>query len=90
MDNKLLDEPGFLKAFHAAAASYIIGKSSGIKIQGSQEKIDATRNVMEASKKLYQTLSSPDAKLSEVSSLLESKHKASLNFRQITGINWLL
>lgn len=79
-----------LESFHAAAAAYILGKSTGIKLQGSQERIKATRNILEASKDLYQELNSPDTSLQKVSGLLEAKRNASTLFTQVTGINWIL
>ena len=79
-----------LRSFHAAAASYIMGNSTGIKLQGSKQRIVATKNILEASKSLYAELNSPDASLEKVSFLLEKKRKASKEFQQVTGINWLL
>lgn len=87
MKQKKLNE---LRSFHAAAASYIMGNSTGIKLQGNKKRIAATKNVLEASRRLYAELNSPNASLKKVSSLLEEKRKASLAFHQVTGINWLL
>jgi hypothetical protein len=90
MNQKKLNELKALKSFHSAAASYIMGSSSGVKLNGSREKIAVTKNVLEASKKLYSALNHPQASLKKVSILLERKRKASKEFRQVTGINWLL
>lgn len=87
MEQKKLNE---LRSFHAAAASYIMGNSTGIKLQGSKQRIAATKNILEASKDLYNELNSPEASLEKVSSLLQKKRKASKEFQQVTGINWLL
>ena len=84
------DDNKSLKSFHAAAAAYILGKSTGIKLQGSQKRIKATQGILEASKDLYQELNSPNTNLQKVSSLLEAKRKASSLFTQVTGINWIL
>lgn len=90
MDQKNPNERKALKSFHAAAASYIMGTGTGVKLSGSREKIVATKNVLEASRKLYAELNHPQASLKKVSNLLESKRKASKEFQQVTGINWLL
>ena len=76
--------------FHAAAAAYILGKTSNVKLQGSKEKLLATKQVLEASRALYTELNSENASLSQVTKLLEEKRIASSKFTQITGINWLL
>ncbi len=90
MSKKLSKEPAAFKAFHTAVASYILGEKSNIKIQGSAERIDATKKVIGASKALYEELNNPDASLRSVTKLLEEKRKASSNFQQVTGIRWLL
>ena len=90
MDKTLTNEPAAFKAFHTAAAAYILGKKSNIKIQGSSERIAATRKVVGASRALFQELNNSSATLRSVTKLLEAKRQASDNFQQVTGIRWLL
>ena len=90
MDKSLTNEPAAFKAFHTAAAAYILGEKSNIKIQGSSKRIKATKKVIGASKALFQELNNPDATLRSVTKLLEAKRQASVGFQQVTGIRWLL
>ncbi len=90
MDKISTNKSAAYKTFHKAAASYILGERSNVKIQGSPERIKATKEIMEASKALFEELNSPNATLKSVTTLLESKRKASVNFQQVTGIRWLL
>ena len=78
------------KQFHAAAAAYILGEKSNVVLKGSQKRINATREVLHASKALYEELNSSNATISTIASHLDSKRKASENFHAITGIRWLL
>jgi len=90
MDKELSKEPTAFKAFHIAVAAYILGEKSNIKIQGSPDRITATKRVIGASKALFEELNNPDASLKSVTRLLENKRKASVGFQQVTGIRWLL
>lgn len=76
--------------FHAIAAAYILDEKCNISFQGNKEKVDAVTNVLQASKRLYQELNKSNASLPKISKLLEAKNIASIHFKQVTGINWLL
>ena len=78
------------KRFHAAAAAYILGEKTHVTLRGSQDRIVATQNVLNASKTLYEELNKDDASINAVSSLINKKKKAAHSFHQITGIPWLL
>ena len=78
------------KKFFAAAAAYIIGENTGVKIQGSQTRIDATREVLHASKALYEALNHSDARIDDISALLELKHSKAQKFKKETGLHWVL
>jgi hypothetical protein len=52
MNKTLSNERAAYKAFHTAVASYILGEKSNIKIQGSPERIRATKKVIGASRAL--------------------------------------
>jgi len=90
MNKTLSNERAAYKAFHTAVASYILGEKSNIKIQGSPERIRATKKVIGASRALYEELNNPGASLRSVTKLLEEKRQASNSFQQVTGIRWLL
>ncbi len=90
MSKSLNNEASAWKTFHAAAAAYILGKKSNVKLSGSKEKINATHNVLNASKELYKELNNPEASLKSVSQLLENKRLTSIEFKQVTGVSWLL
>jgi len=90
MDKELSKETAAYKAFHVAVAAYILGEKSNIKIQGSPERITATKKVVNASKALFEELNNPGATLKSVTRLLENKRVASVGFQQVTGIRWLL
>lgn len=78
------------KRFHAAAAAYILGEKTHVKLRGSQDRIEATQNVLNASKTLYEELNKEETSINAVSSLIDEKKKAARTFHQITGIPWLL
>ena len=90
MDKPLLNEIAARKTFHAAAAAYILGEKSNIKLRGSSKRIKATHNVLKASRDLYEELNNPKASLKSVTRLLENKRRTSTEFKQVTGISWLL
>mgnify|MGYP001162268456 CR=1 FL=1 len=90
MSKPLLNEVKAWKAFHAAAAAYILGEKSNVRLRGSSKRIKATQNALTASKELYEELNNSKASLKSVSKLLENKRRASLEFKQVTGVSWLL
>ena len=78
------------KKFFAAAATYIMGESTGVKIQGSQKRIQATREVLYASKALYEALHQSGAKIDDITALVELKHSKAQKFKKETGLHWVL
>jgi len=90
MNKTLINEQQAFKAFHTAAAAYILGKKSNIKIQGSSNRITVTKKIIVASKDLYEGLNDPNSTLESITRLLEAKREASVGFQQVTGIRWLL
>ena len=78
------------KKFFAAAATYIVGKSTGVKIQGSQNRIQATREILHVSKALYEALHKSDVRIEDISALLELKHTKAQKFKKETGLHWVL
>ena len=86
MSNKNKD----LKKLHAAAAAYIVGKKTNVRIEGSPERVQATTRVIHATKELYEGLKDKDRSLNEISVLLDKKRDEQANFTKVTGLLWLL
>lgn len=88
--SNIKDEAKKFKEFNAAAAAYILGEKSNVVLRGNQERIIATRNVLNASRALYKELNNSGATINSVASCLESKRNAAKKFHAVTGIRWLL
>ena len=78
------------KRFNAAAASYILGESPSVEVVGAPEKISVVREVLQASRNLYEELQRPDTRLTRVISLLEKKREAARAFHERVGSTWIL
>jgi len=74
----------------SAYASYILGASKSVKIKGKKEIVEATKNVLEASKKLYDALLNEDIEVQNVFPLLESKRLHAKKYNKVTGRIWRL
>ena len=82
MNNFTIDE--------SAYASYILGTSQKVKLKGKQEIVEATKNVLEASRSLYVALSNEDTTFDQVLPLLENKRARAKTYNKITGRIWRL
>ena len=80
----------FLDDLTRASARYILGETTGVKIQGSKGRIRATRSVLNASRNLYIELIKENADLSRVLDLMRIKKAAAREFHQVTGLRWRL
>tara|TARA_Y100000593_G_scaffold93262_1_gene187477 strand:- start:1775 stop:2020 length:246 start_codon:yes stop_codon:yes gene_type:complete len=69
---------------------YITGQQSSIKIKGEPTELKAFKQVLNASRTLYESLQNPNAKLKEVERLVAIKNKAAQRFQEITGKSWPL
>ena len=78
------------KKFFAAAASYILGEKSGVKLVGSSGKLDVARDAIHASRELYEALSDTTSGMKKIKALLEIKHQRASQFEHETGIRWIL
>ena len=78
------------KRFNAAAASYIMGDTPSVEVVGAPEKISVVREVLQASRNLYEELQRPDTRLTRVISLLEKKREAARAFHERVGSTWIL
>jgi len=72
-----------------AAARFVLGERTEVRIKGSGERISALKEVLHASRALYEALEGR-APLEAVVPLIERKHSAARKFREVTGLQWLL
>jgi hypothetical protein len=78
------------KFLHAAAASYILGESSNVKIVGSPGKIETFKRVILSSKRLYEALNKEGIRMESVQKLLQEKEIHAREFQKETGLVWQL
>ena len=69
---------------------YITGNQASVKLKGKPEELEVFRNVLNASKKLYESLQNKDARLKTIERLVEEKKKAAIRFKKLTGQTWPL
>ena len=77
------------KRLLAASAAYIMGLKPMLKIRGNRERVDAYRDMVVESRKLYQVLSQ-GADIEDAAEQLAKKKAAVRKFQRITGIKWPL
>ena len=82
MSNFTIDETAY--------AGYILGSTKKVKLKGKKEIIEATRDVLEASKTLYEALSSDSTTFKQVLPLLENKRTHAKAYNKVTGRIWRL
>ena len=69
---------------------YITGHQKSVKIQGDAAELVAYKEVLNASKNLYETLQRKNVDLKEIERLVDIKKRASLKFKHATGKAWPL
>lgn len=69
---------------------YITGNQKTVKVQGKSLELSAYKNVLNASRNLYECLQRKDVNLQEIERLVEIKKQASLDFKKATGQSWPL
>jgi hypothetical protein len=74
---------------HNIAAKYILGESIETSIKGDKEQLKCLSNLLESSKKLYDSLNE-NKNLEEILNLIEEKKTLSDRFFILTGIKWKL
>ena len=74
----------------SAIAKHILGEQTGLKIKGSPEKVEATKNAVVASKKLYEALNLADPCLEDIFRLVEEKKVHAEIFEKKTGLRWVI
>jgi hypothetical protein len=74
------------KILVASSAAYILGMKPKIEIKGTSEEIKVFKEVLEASKDLYNDLQ--ESSNDQVKKTLNSKNKKAEKFNQIFGWLW--
>ena len=69
---------------------YITGLQPSVKLKGNSKELRAFRSLLNASRKLYESLNDKSVSLKEIERLVESKKKATKRFEKITGETWPL
>lgn len=69
---------------------YIVGTQKSIKLKGKTKEIYAYQEVLNASKKLYESLHAKNASLQKIEKLVDEKKHAAIRFEDLTGQAWPL
>lgn len=69
---------------------YITGNQKSVKIQGKNKEMQLFKNVLNASRKLYESLQRQDVRLEEIERLVTEKNVAAKQFKKETGQAWPL
>ena len=69
---------------------YITGNQKSVKLKGKPEELVAFRNVLNASRELYENLQRNDVRLQEIENLVRKKNLAAKEFKILTGRSWPL
>ena len=69
---------------------YITGLQPSVKLKGNTKELRAFQQLLNASRKLYESLNDKSVSLKEIERLVENKKKAARRFEKITGETWPL
>jgi len=75
------------KKLFATSAAYILGLRPAVKLKGTSGKTIAYKEVLEASRDLYEALEKEE-NFEKVDRLLEAKRYKAVRFAKKTGIKW--
>ena len=67
---------------------YITGRTNRVTVTSSPDKARAYREVLSASKDLYEALQHRDANLEIISKLITLKKSAAKNYQKVVGEAW--
>lgn len=76
------------KKLFGGAAAYIMGMKPLVEVKGTKEQVGSFREVLIASKRLYESLQSEDLELVKIR--IEEKKQAARRFESVMGIRWPL
>ena len=74
------------KIFFASCAAWLVGKSTNLKVRGSQQEINAVAQAMLASRRFQEELKKPGATVNSVMDKLNLKHASAREFERILGV----
>ena len=74
----------------ASIARHISGEKVNLKIKGSPDKIKAIKEVIYASKELFEALNQSNSSLEKIFDLVEKKNTKAQVFTKVTGLRWVL
>jgi len=74
------------KIFFAAAAAWLVGRATNLKIRGTSEEIAAVTNAMLASRRFQEELSYGGATVESVMQKLGLKHASAREFERILNV----
>jgi len=90
VDEKSKNTKTFEKIFFAVISSWLLGRPTNTKVQGSQEEVDALMAALLASKNFQDELNKPDASIESVTVKLGAKHLSASHFESVFGVSWPL
>ena len=70
--------------------NYITGHSPSLKIKGEMKDLKVFKDVLNASRNLYEGLHNEKATLQEIEKLVTIKNTAAKRFQEATGKSWPL
>jgi len=76
------------KKLFGGAAAYIMGMKPLVEVKGTKEQISSFKEVLIASRRLYESLQSDNLEL--VKQNIEVKKQAARKFESVMGIRWPL
>jgi hypothetical protein len=79
-----------MKILAAVSAAHVLGKKTDIKLEGSRKRVNIVRNVINASRDLYESMDHSSANILEVKRCLAKKSEAAKKFRNEFGHRWPL
>ncbi len=78
------------KLIHNIASKYILGENINIEIKGNKKQLEKLSELLDISKKLYQSLNDNNTPLNKIMSIVEQKKTLSDEFFVLSGIKWKL
>jgi hypothetical protein len=74
----------------SSIARHILGESVNLKIKGKSSKVKAIREVICASRELFEELNRSGSSLEKIFELVEKKNSKAHAFTKATGLRWVL
>lgn len=78
------------KLFLASAVAWVTGRSTHLKIKGTQEEVDVITAALRATKDVLDALNNPEVTVETVIEKLNMKNSCGKDFERVTGMPWPL